>query len=62
MGNSNRGLSFTLKFDPTKRKMFPEELEVYLREKSRGCGIHGLESSRTERRKDRQKARKEGWE
>jgi hypothetical protein len=62
MGKQNQGLSFVVKLDPTRRKMSPEELEVYLREKSRGCGIHGIETNKTQRRKERQKARKEGWD
>ena len=31
----------TVKIDPTKRKMGDLELQVYLREKKRGCGAHG---------------------
>ncbi|OGF24843.1 hypothetical protein A2331_04850 [Candidatus Falkowbacteria bacterium RIFOXYB2_FULL_34_18] len=42
-----------------KRKMSKEELEQYLREKKRGCGIHGVKSNKTKRRQDKQKLKKE---
>lgn len=45
-----------------KRKMSKEELEQYLREKSRGCGIHGQESNKTKRRKEKQKFKKESYD
>jgi hypothetical protein len=43
-----------IKLDPTRRKMPPEELRMYLREISRGCGAHGVVSRREERRKFKQ--------
>lgn len=52
-------LSITIKVDHTKRKMGPEELQAFLRR--RGSGPHGVVSRKTERRKERAKARKEGW-
>lgn len=48
-----------IKIDVTKRKKSPEELAVYLREKSRGCGVNGVISRKTERRKYKQKLKKE---
>jgi len=43
-----------IKVDPTKRKMPPEELQVYLRESRRGTGIHGVKSNRMKRRQQKQ--------
>lgn len=38
-----------------KRKMDKTELRQFLRESKRGCGIHGLVSRKTERRKEKQR-------
>lgn len=47
-------ISFKIKTDPTRRKMGEEELRMYLRERSRGCGTHGVVTRRMERRKYKQ--------
>lgn len=33
-------MKITIKFDPTKRKMSPEELQGYLKAKRQGNGVH----------------------
>lgn len=33
-------MTVTIKFDPTKRKMVPEELQMYLKAKRQGNGAH----------------------
>lgn len=43
-----------IKTDQTRRQMAPDELQCYLREIKRGCGIHGVVSRREERRKFKQ--------
>lgn len=51
-----------IKADHTRRRMSPEELRVYLRESGRGCGVHGVESNKTKRRKARQAFKKEDYD
>jgi len=48
------GKPLKTKFDQAHRKMCPEELRMYLREISRGCGAHGVVTRRVERRKFKQ--------
>lgn len=52
-----------VKPDQTKRKMSPEELRAYLREKDRGVGPHSSKKGKRgyDRRRDKKKKEKKRW-
>lgn len=53
---SKNKMSFTIKMeDLDYNKMTPEELQIYLKERNRGCGRH--KSAKDYKRKDKHKRR-----